>query len=104
MRWASPVVVVPKPDGGLRVCIDPKRTLNPQLEDNLYPIPRIEDIFAEIGGHKVYAVIDLTGAFQQLELGESSWELVTITTPFGLFSYMRIQFGIKVAPAVFQSV
>ena len=61
-------------------------------------------MLAEIGGHKVYTVIDLSGAFQQLELGVESRELVTITTSWGLFQYARLPFGIKVAPAVFQSV
>lgn len=102
-RWASPVVIVPKPNGEIRICIDPKRTLNPFLEDNIYPIPRIDNIFAEIGRGKFYAVVDLAGAFQQLELSEGSRELVTITTPLGLFSYKRMPFGIKVAPAIFQS-
>ena len=103
-RWASPIVVVNKPDGGIRICIDPKRTVNPYLEDDLNPVPEIDDILASIGGHEWYAVIDLSGAFQQLAMGKESRELVTIITPFGLFRYKRLPFGIKVAPAVFQSV
>lgn len=103
-RWASPIVVVKKPSGDLRVCIDPKKTINPLLDDDVYPIPCIDDILGEIGNHKFYSVIDLSGAFQQLELSVESREFVTISTPFGLFRFVRLPFGIKIAPAVFQSV
>lgn len=103
-NWASPLVVVHKSDDSLRICIDPKRTLNPCLVDDFYPIPCVEDLFVEIGGHELYSVIDLTGAFQQLKLSDKSSELVTINTHVGLFQFLRLPFGIKVASAAFQRV
>ena len=51
-KWASHIVIVKKTNGTLRLCMDPKRTLNPALREDFYPLPRIDDIFTEIGGHK----------------------------------------------------
>lgn len=103
-RWASPLVIVQKPNSDLRICIDPKRTLNPSLIDDFYPIPNLEDLYVEVGGHELYSVVDLTGAFQQLKLSEQSCELVTINTHIGLFKFLRLPFGVKVASAAFQRV
>lgn len=57
--WASPIIVVPKPNNEYRVCINPKKTINPVLADNFYPIPKIHDLFVEIGSHEYYTLIDL---------------------------------------------
>lgn len=103
-EWASPLVIVKKSDGKLRICMDPKRTLNPCLDEDCYPIPNIEDLLVEIGGHDLYSVIDLTGAFQQLKLSEESQSLVTVNTHIGLFKFLRLPFGIKIASAAFQRV
>ena len=100
--WASPLVVIRKPNGGIRICIDPKRTLNPHLAEDHYPLPVIEDLLVKVGGRKVYSLIDLTGAFQQLKLTPESSKLVAINTPLGIFEYTRLPFGIKTASAVFQ--
>ena len=100
--WASPIVVVRKREGGIRMCIDPKRTLNPQLTSDHYPIPVIDDLLVDVSSHEYYSLIDLSGAFQQLLLDESSQKLVTINTHLGLFSFTRLPFGVKTAPASFQ--
>lgn len=100
--WASPIVLVKKPNGALRLCIDPKRTLNPALREDHYPLPRVDDLLAGLGGHAYYSQLDLSGAFQQLKLSKESQDLVVINTPFGLFSFERLPFGIKTASAVFQ--
>ena len=100
--WASPIVLVKKPDGKLRLCIDPSRTLNPWLTEDHYPLPTAEDLFVEVGGHKYYTLIDLVGAFQQLVLTSRSSQLVVITTPFGAYEYTRLTFGLKTASAIFQ--
>ena len=102
--WASPIVFVKKPGGGFRLCIDPSRTLNPCLQEDHYPLPTVDDMLVEVGGHKLYSVIDLTGAFQQLQLTQTASKLVTIATPFGFYEFLRLPFGIKTASAVFQRV
>lgn len=101
-KWASPIVLVKKPDGGLRICIDPKRSLNPRIEGDHYKTTPVDELLVELGGHAFYSKIDLKGAFTQLELEEASRNLVTINTHRGLFRYCRLPFGVKTATAVFQ--
>lgn len=103
-KWASPIVIPRKSDGTLRLCINPKKTLNHQLSDDHYPLPNITDLFVEIGGHEFYSIIDMKGAYQQLQLSEKSKELVTINTHRGLFRFTRLPFGVKTASSIFQRV
>lgn len=102
--WASQIVLADKKDGTVRICCNYKPTLNPCLEGNGYPIPNVDEILFTLNGNKCFSVIDLSGAYLQLELDEQSQELTTINTPWGLFSYKRMAFGIKTAPAIFQEV
>lgn len=102
--WASPIVVVQKKDKKIRLCVDYKVTLNKMLDTEHYPLPLPEDIFAELSGAKVFCVLDLSGAYQQLLLDESSRQYMTINTHLGLFRPTRLQFGVSSGPSVFQSV
>ncbi len=101
-QWASPVVPVPKANGRLRLCGDYKITINPCLEVDKYPLPKPEDLFATLAGGQKFTKIDLTNAYQQMELEEGSRELVTINTHKGLYRYTRLPFGVASAPALFQ--
>lgn len=103
-RWATPAVIVPKPNGDIRICLDCKVTINKYLETEHYPLPKISDIFSSLANCKVFCVIDLTGAYQQLAMSPDSKELLTINTHKGLFTYSRLAFGVSSAPAIFQSV
>ena len=103
-QWAAPVVPVPKGDGRIRLCGDYKVTINPALEVDKYPLPKPDDLFATLAGGKKFSKIDLTHAYQQMNLEESSRELVTINTHRGLYRYKRLPFGVASAPAIFQKV
>ena len=103
-RWASPVVIVPKSNGDIRMCVDCKVTINKCIESEHYPLPKLEDIFAKLSNCKVFCVIDLTGAYQQLALSKESQELLTINTTMGLFRFTRLAFGVSTAPMIFQSI
>ena len=103
-KWAAPIVVVPKSDGSVRLCGDYKQTVNKVLEEDTYPLPTCEDLFANLAGGKVFSKIDLSNAYLQLELTDKSKELLTIHTHKGLYQYNRLPFGVSTAPAVFQSV
>lgn len=56
-NWASPIVMVKKLDGSYRLCIDPSKTLNPQLTEDHYPLPTVDNLLVAIGGHKLYSVV-----------------------------------------------
>ena len=100
--WAAPIVPVPKSDGAVRICGDYKVTINPSLQVDKYPLPRPNDLFTCLTGGKVFTKLDLTAAYQQMLLDETSSKLVTINTTKGLFRYTRLPFGVASAPAVFQ--
>ncbi|XP_034561964.1 uncharacterized protein K02A2.6 [Notolabrus celidotus] len=101
-EWATPIVPVPKKDGGIRTCGDFKVTLNPVLTAEQYPLPLIDDLFAGLSGGQKFSKIDLSQAYLQMHVEEESRDLLTINTHKGLFRYCRLPFGITSAPALFQ--
>lgn len=100
--WATPIVVAPKGDGKIRICMDCKVSINKFITTKFYPMPCIEDLFVGLSKFKVFAKIDLNGAYQQLALSENSRKYMTIHTHKGLFQYTRLPFGVSSAPAIFQ--
>lgn len=100
--WASPIVPIVKPGGDLRICGDYKVTINKFLLDFKYPLPRIEEIFASLRGGQLFSKLDLSNAYNQLELDDESQNLCTLSTHLGLFRVKRLPFGVKVAGAIFQ--
>ncbi|XP_041376685.1 uncharacterized protein K02A2.6-like [Gigantopelta aegis] len=77
-EWVTPVVPVIKQDGSVRLCGDFKITVNPVLEVDQYPLPRIEDIFASLAGGQRFSKIDLRQAYLQMEVDEKSRDLLTL--------------------------
>ena len=69
---------------------------------DVYPIPRVEDLFAKLAGGKSYSQLDLSQAYQQLELDEDSMNYVVINTHKGLFRFNRLPFGVSSTPGIFQ--
>ena len=84
-EWASPIVSVLKSDGSVRICGDFKVTLNSVSKLDRHPIPRIEDLFATLSGGKLFSKLDMSQAYQQLELDEVSKQYTVINTHKGLF-------------------
>ena len=103
-QWATPLVVVPKANGKIRVCGDYKVTVNRCLETKIYPLPTIEDILAKLAGGQYFTKLDLTQAYQQLPLDEDSRSILVVNTPKGLFQYTRLPYGVSTAPAIFQAI
>ncbi len=101
-EWAAPLVIVPKKDGKLRLCGDYKVTINPHLRVDSHPLPRAEELFTRLSGGTKFTKLDLSHAYQQMELDSSSRKLVTISTHQGLYQYTRLPFGVASAPAIFQ--
>ena len=102
--WATPIVPVLKGDNTIRICGDYKITANRVAKLDRYPLPRIEDLFASLEGGTSFSKLDLSHAYQQIELEEGSREFTTINTHKGLFCYNRLPFGIASAPSIFQRV
>ncbi len=104
-EWAAPIVPVLKQDkASVRICGDFRLTVNPVSKLDKYPIPKVEDLFATLSKGKHFPKIDLSQAYQQIELDEESKQYVVINTQKGLFRYSRLPFGISSAPGIFQRV
>ena len=96
--WAAPVVPVVKRDGNVRLCGDYKLTVNSVAKTEIYPLPRIEELFAAVSGGKIFSKLDLSHAYLQLQMDESSQEYVTINTHCGLYHYTRLPLGLHLHP------
>ena len=101
-EWAAPIVPILKPDGTLRLCGDYRLTINQVAEKEKCPLPIVEDIFARLAGGQTFTKLDLSHAYQQVELEEQSKQYLVINTHMGLFRYNRLPFGVAAAPTIFQ--
>ena len=105
-RWAAPIVVVLKdgkdPTGPIRICGDYKITVNASAPCDTYPIPNTTEQLATLAGGEKFSKIDLSQAYQQLELDDASRELLTVNTHRGLYQPSRLQFGVHSATGIFQ--
>ena len=103
-EWASPIVVVPKDNGQMRLCGDYKVTINSSVVDQPYTLPTAEDIFATLAGGSQFTKLDLSNAYQQVVVEEKSRKYLTINTLQGLYEVTRLPYGIKTAPHIFQRI
>lgn len=99
--WISNLVVVEKPNGSLRLCLDPK-FLNAAIKKDYYSIPTLEDLKSKLARAKFFTVLDLKDGFYQIELTSDSSKLCSFSTPFGTYKFKRLPFGINIAPEQFQ--
>ena len=101
-EWATPIVPVVKKSGDIRICGDFKVTINPVLNVETYPLPKIEDIFSQLAGGTSFSKLDLAHAYQQMKVNEASKPYLTINTHKGLFVCNCLPFGVASAPAIYQ--
>ena len=101
--WVNSMVTVIKPNGKLRICIDP-RDLNKAIKREHFPTKTVEEVVARMPNAKIFSVLDASSGFWQIELDQESSKLCTFNTPFGRYRFKRLPFGICSAQDVFQHV
>ncbi len=98
--WLSPIVLVNKPDGSKRMCLD-YRHVNKHLATDVYPLPRLEELVKQAAGHPYYVTLDMREAYFQIMLGEESRDLTTFSNGVTLYRFRRLPFGLNCSPAIF---
>ena len=99
--WVNSLVCVEKPNGKIRICLDPK-ALNDNIRRPHYPMRSIDDITAKLAGAKYFSVLDATKGYWSICLDQESSFLTTFNTPFGRYRYLRLPMGIRSSQDIFQ--
>jgi len=98
--WASPIILVPKPDNSIRFVVD-YRKVNAVTVPSAYPIARVDDLIDKVGNAKFLTKIDLLKSYYQIRLSEESIPISAFVTPFGQFQWKYMPFGLRNAPSTF---
>jgi hypothetical protein len=98
--WGPPVLFVKKKDGTLRLCID-YRQLNKMTIKNKYPLPRMNDLFDQVGGAKIFSKLDLQSDYHQVKIKDEDIRKTTFQTRYRHYEFIVIPFGLTNTPTPF---
>ena len=98
--WASPIVIVPKKTGDLRICVD-YRPLNNIIITDSYPISHMQDQLENFRTAKYFTALDLASGYWQVAMHPDDQDKTAFITPFGLYEFKVMPFGFKNAPTTF---
>ena len=101
-EWVSSMVVSLR-NNKVRICIDPK-DLNEAIKREHHPMKTVEEVASSIPGAKLFSVLDAKSGYMQIKLDNDSSYLTTFNTPIGRFRWLRLPFGIKSAPEIYQRI
>jgi hypothetical protein len=101
--WGALVLFVQKKDGSQRMCVD-YRSLNDVTVKKKYLLPRIEDLFAQMRGARVFSKIDLRSGYHQMKISPSDIPKTTFSTRYGSYEFTVMSFGLTNAPAYFMNL
>ena len=99
--WASPIVMVTKPDGSIQFCVD-YRALNKITKPDRYPLPRIDETIDKLRNMKYLSTLDLASGFWQIPMDEKDREKTAFISTIGLYEFNVMPFGLCNSPATFQ--
>ena len=100
----SPYCICREKINKIKIYADYSTGLNDCLKEINYPLSTAEDILANLNGGRIFSKLDLSEAYQQMPVEEKCEELLTINKHRGLYKINRLQYGIKVAPTIFQKI
>ena len=98
--WLFPIVVVPKKNGKLRICVD-FRKLNEQTIKDPFPLPFTNTMLDQVAGYEMYSFLDGYGGYNQISLAEEDREKTAFITEWGAFVFLVMPFGLCNAPTTF---
>ena len=101
IQWCAAMVVVLKPSGSIRICVDLK-PLNENVMREIHPLPKVDITVAQLSGAKFFTKLDTNSGFWQVSLSKESRLLTTFIMPYGRFCFNKLPFGITSGPEHFQ--
>ena len=102
-EWASPIVLVKKPDGSERFCVDYRKVNEVTIKDS-FPMPNIESKLNKLHGSTIFTSLDCTSGYWQIKLSEKAKQISSFISNRGLFSFKVMPFGLCNAGATFQRI
>jgi hypothetical protein len=98
-------VIVPKPNGKLRFCLDLRSVNNVTVDDKNFPVPAIPSILRELAGHRYYTSLDMVSAYHQFPIHENDWKHNSFLSPEGgTYVFKRCLFGGRLITSFLQSI